>query len=215
MTAVLIVVDGEVTVRAAHSLSAHPGVSSIALLAPARSSHFPTVEDPDGFDVVVGTDGARRVGIDTGGTVATTEPGLSTPGLSGATVAGLALALAVGVDDLEEVAVALPGQPAGDRRVVFPSPIDGRMAVSDSMDGHTLLVAEGPGPLGAALVSGGARQRVIVDDHAFLSAVALAAAAGVIVEDGMTESAPVWTRAQDYLRVAVEMGLVVGERLAA
>lgn len=215
MSRVLVVVDGEVTMRAGHSLAAHPGIASVSVLAPASSTHFPTAEDPGDFDVIVGTDQAATVGHDAGIKVATTGRSSPADGLTGATVTGLALALAVGMEDPTTIAVATPGQPSGSHRVVFPSPIDARKAAEEDVDGHEVLVAEGPGPLGAAMVTGGTRHRVVVDDYSFLTGVVLAAAAAVVLEDGAAGAAPVWSRADLYLRSAVEMGLVVGERRAA
>ena len=201
--------------RAAHSLAAHPGIDSVAVLSPASSGHFPSADDPSGFDVVIGTDGATDVAAAAGIPTATTHGSSSGPGLTGATVTGLALALAVGVDAISAVAVAVPGESGGDREVVFPSPLDARWAAQREIDGHDVFVADSEGSLGAAMVTGSDRHRVVIDDFSFMSGIALAAAAAVVLSDGVDMTAPVWTRADHYLRSAVEMGLVVGERRAA
>lgn len=214
MTSVLVVVDGEVTMRAAHTLSAHPGIESVSLLAPARSDHFDTVDHAADGSVVMGTDGAVEVAETARAPVATTEHTAVARGLSGAGITGLALALAVGVEGVDTVAVAAPGHPTGERRIVFPSPIDSLAVDEEVVDGHRLLIGGGSDPLGAAMVSGTRRHRVIVDDHRFMSGIALAAAAVLAAPNG-TNGSPVWTRAEDYLRVAVEMGLVIGERAAS
>jgi hypothetical protein len=57
---------------------------------------------------------------------------------------------------------------------------------------------------------------VIVDDHQFLEGVALAAAAVAALEgEPLAGPTPVWTRAEAYLRAAVDMGLVIAERSPA
>ncbi len=215
MNRVLIAVEGEVTMRAAQSLAAQPGVDQISLLAPAKSASFPTVERATGYDLIVGRAVAAEVGAKEG-IPAVVEGTLEVqPGMYHASIAGLAMSLAVGVDGVETVAVATPGEPQGRRHLVFPSPIDARNAVEDRVDGHEVLVANGAGPLASAMVLGADRHRVIVDDHHFLAGIALAAAAAVALTDPPEEPVPVWTRAGDYLRLAVEMGLVIGERAAA
>ncbi|MGA7270440.1 MAG: hypothetical protein WB239_05140 [Acidimicrobiia bacterium] len=214
MNRVLVAVEGEVTMRAAHSLAAQPGIDQISLLAPARSASFPTVERATGYDLVVGRGVAAEVGVKEG-IPAVVEGTLGEqPGVYHASLRGLAMALAVGVEGVDIVAVALPGEPQGRRQLVFPSPIDARNAVEERMDGHELSVANGTGPLAAAMVLGGDRHRVIIDDHHFMAGIALAAAAAVALADPPQEPEPVWTRAVDYLRVAADMGLVIGERAA-
>lgn len=211
MIGVVIAVKGEVTTRAAHSLSAHPAVDRVALLAPAKSSHFDTVEEVAGFDVVAGTESAVGVAHAGGIPVITTGTLEDGSGVSSASIEGLALALAVGVDRVETVAVAVPGEPDGEVPVVFPSPIDTRPSRRQRLDGHDLLVAAGPGYLAAAMVLGEQRHRVVVDHSLFLAGIALAAGVGIMLE-GLDGPTPTWTRADTYLRTAVDMGLVIGER---
>lgn len=215
MSRVVIAVDGEVTLRAAQSLAVHPGVDEVAVLSPAENTHFATVETPDGFDLVVGTNRAAAVAAEADLPVAVTGELDDQAGVFLGSLSGLALALAVGVDDVETVAVARPGEAGGDVSLVFPSPIDSRRAKVSRVDGHELHVAGGDGPLGAAMVLGGNRHRVIVDDHAFMAGIALAGAAVVALAHPVDRAIPVWTRATDYLRAVAEMGLVIGERSAA
>lgn len=207
---VAIAVDGEVTLRAAQSLSVHPGVDEVVVLSPSENTHFATVENARGFDVLVGTDRAAPLGVRDQVPVAVTGDLPDQPGVSLGSPIGLALALAVGLEAVEIVGVATPGDAEGAETVVFPSPIDARFADKRKIDGHLVHVAGGDGPLAAAMVLGAGRHRVIVDDHRFMAGVALAAAAAVSLATGL--DGPVWTRAAEYLRTAVEMGLVIGER---
>lgn len=212
----LVAVEGESTTRAAHSLSDHPAIDAVALLAPATSGSFETVDTAAGFDVVVG----RRVAAETAHqaglpavVVDTLDAGAV--GVYGASLKGLALALAAGMSGSPLVAVAVEGDPGGDRPLLFPSPIDSRAATAEDLDGHRLWVAPGPGPLQAAMAQGPHRHRVVLDDSRFLEAIALAAGVGVLLEEMVGGPVPVWERASSYLRTAAEMGLVIGERPAA
>lgn len=207
----VVVVDGETTTRAAHSLSTHPGVEQVAVLGPAKSTHFDTVTSLAGFDAVVGTDKAAAPSREAGLPVIVSGDLPGQAGVSGASIPGLALALAVGVEGVHSVAVAVPGEEMGDETVTFPSPIDARPAHRELFDGHEVQVADS-NELAAAMVLGESRHRVVVDHPPFLAGIALAAGIGVFLEGPVTEPIPTWTRSRAYLRTAVEMGLVVGER---
>lgn len=198
--------------RAAQSLAVHPGIEAVALLGPTKSPHFPTVETPAGWDLIVGLEGAAAAGVRHDLPVAVVAELDDQPGISLGSPVGLALALAVGVDGIRTVAVAIPGAGAGETQVVFPSPIDSRQAEVEIIDGHDVLVARGEGTLAAALALGEQRHRVIVDDSSFLGGVALAAAAVAALAAPLDGPTPVWTRADTYLRACAEMGLVIGER---
>ncbi|CAN5872240.1 hypothetical protein BH23ACT5_BH23ACT5_06950 [soil metagenome] len=211
MTRVAVALGGEAFKRAAFSLAAHPGIAEVAVLAPATSKHFRVVEDPHGYDVVVGRwESPHDHGLPT----VVPDEDLGTAGVYGGSILGLVLALAVGLDGVDTMAAALPGDSAGDTKIVFPSPIDGRSATVERFGGHPVHVARGEGPLGAAMVTSPSRDRVIVDNHAFLEGIALAAAASLLATEGRDTPTPVWTMAERYLRAAVDMGLVIGERLS-
>lgn len=215
MSRLVVAVEGEVTMRAAQSLVVHPGVDEVALLAPAKSLHFPTVSSPAGWDLVVGSEKAARAGRRHGIPVAVAGTLDDQPGVFLGSAVGLALALAVGVDMVETIAVALPGEASGDDDVVFPSPIDARPTIVERHDGHDIRVSRGPGNLAAVMVMGSDRHRVVLDDHSFMTGIALAAAAIVGLDAGQVTAFPVWSRSADYLQTAVAMGLVIGERAAA
>lgn len=208
---VAVAVEGEVTTRAAQSLSSHPDVE-VVLLAPAKSSQFEVADTPEGCAAVIGAESAVRIAAASRlPAVATTRLGTQ-PGVAWASIPGLALALSSDLDSIRQVAVAVPGDPDGDETVVFPSPIDGRKAVAEEIDSRHLLVARGDGPLASALALGGDRHRAIMDDHRFMEAIALAAGVGALTEGELTGPVPAWERSRPYLRAAAEMGLVIGER---
>ncbi len=198
--------------RAAQSLAVHSGIDGVAVLAPAKSNHFPTTDTVEGWDLVMGSERAVGAGRKHGVPVAVTGAVDAHAGVSLGSPVGLALALAVGVEGIETLAVAVPGEPGGDLPVVFPSPIDSRASVAERFDGHEVRVARGDGPLAAVMVLGAERHRVVLDDHSFLAGIALAAAAVVALEVEPATATPAWSHSEIYLRAAVEMGLVIGER---
>lgn len=208
---VAIAVEGEVTTRAAQSLSSHPDVE-VVLLAPAQSSQFEVVDTPEGCVAVFGAGTAVRVAAASHLPAVTTTGLDGGPGVAWASIQGLALALGSDLDSIGCIAAAIPGEPGGEETVVFPSPIDGRQAVEEKVDSRSVLVARGEGALASALALGGDRHRAIMDDHLFMEAIALAAGVGVLGEGEVTGAVPVWERSGPYLRTATEMGLVIGER---
>ncbi|HEX2154186.1 MAG TPA: hypothetical protein VHL52_09415 [Acidimicrobiia bacterium] len=210
MTRIVVAIDGEVTTRAAQSLSAHPDVQ-VALLSPTTSSQFDTVDSPDGFDAVLGTTKAAQAAAAAGLPVITTGELRDQPGVAWASITGLALALAT---ELHEgtVAVAVPGEEVGDETVVFPSPIDVRRATVEPVEENKVYIARGDAPLAAALALGRRLHRVIVDDFRFMEAVALAAGVGILMQGPLASPTPVWQRPSAYLQAAADMGLVIGER---
>lgn len=211
---VAVAVEGDVTTRAAQSLSAHPDVE-VVLLSPATSSQFQVVDTPAGCAAVFGTVHAARVASEVGLPAVVTNNGDPGPGLHWASLEGLALALSAEMEEAQTVAVAVPGDAGGEDTIVFPSPIDGRSAYQKAVGPRSVYVAGTEGPLAAALAIGRDRHRVILDDHHFMQAIALAAAVGILMEDPITVPMPVWERSGLYLRTAAEMGLVIGERTAA
>ncbi|MFP3915198.1 MAG: hypothetical protein ACLFWM_10005 [Actinomycetota bacterium] len=214
MTRFAVAVDGDVTTRAAHSLSTHPGIE-VVLLAPATSRQFDVVDSPAGCRAVVGTERALRAAQSAGLPAVTAGDTDGLPGVAWASLPGLALALAAALEGVDTVAVALPGEPEGSREVVFPSPIDARRVRPEAVDSHTVWMGGGDGSLAAALSLGGEHDRVILDDHLFMSAIALAAGAVLLVEDQTPGRVAVWERSEPYLRAVTDMGLVLAEREVA
>lgn len=206
---------GELAIRAAHSLTSHPGVTAVSLLAPAKSASFPTVEDAGDSDVVVGPgEDARHAAEAAGKPVVVSEMVLGGPGIYGASLRGLALALTSGLGVPTTVALATAGPPGGGRDVTFPSPIGRRSAAEEIVEGHHILVARGAGTFEAVYAAGPHLHRTIVDEGLFMAGIALAAGVALMREPPPSPAEPVWRWADAYLRTVVAMGLVVGERPA-
>lgn len=208
----MVAVDGEATRRAAFSLSTHPGVSKVSVLAPAASRHFPVVDSPEGHDLVISVSASGWDGPDL--PLAVADDQLDRPGVYGGSPQGLARALANGSGDVDILALAFPGEPTRGTDVMFPSPIDGRRATTDLVGGRKVYMAPGEGPLGAAMALGSERHRVILDNFHFMEGIALAAAAVLALSDPGGATLAVWEDATTYLAAATAMGLVVGERPA-
>lgn len=197
--------------RAGHSLAAHPGVDEVVVIGPASSKSFQVVSDASSCDLVLGSgevaislakkhsvrliwDGAER------------EEGVA---VWGANPEGLAMALAAREPDPRLVAVAHPDIDANkaDRAVRFPNPV-GRISVEETMlGGRPLARAKSPNEYAACLAVGASRRVTVVDDAAFLSGVALAAAFAVVGDEPLA----VWEKSLVYLEAATQMGLVMAE----
>ncbi len=205
-----VLVTGDIAVRAAHSLSAHPGIDEVVVVGPARSRNFEVVLDAGDCDILVGTGPgapARAVEIGVGLVWDGHEhsEGVTTWGSS---PLGLTLSLAAREPDPRLVALAHPELEEGTGTGVrFPDPIGSLPATDFAVDGRHVAAAKSPNAFSAALVEGATRRVTMVDDGAFLSGIALAAA--VTVADG--EPNPVWERALDYLKTATAMGLVMAD----
>lgn len=205
-----VLVTGDVAVRAAHSLDAHPSVDEVVVIGPAKSKSFTVVADANGCDYLVGTGPdalkqARQHGVPLIWDGKEQEAGVA---VYGAGPQGLTLALASREPDPRLVAVAHPALEGGsEHRAAFPDPV-GRVGLADtSYGGRQLAIGQSPNAYAACLALGAGRNVTIIDHGAFMSGVALAA--GMAVANG--EARPVWEDALDYLRTVTEMGLVMAE----
>lgn len=205
-----VLVTGDVAVRAAHSLSAHPGVDEVVVIGPARSKSFRVLDSAEGCDFLIGTgpeapSRAEALGVPL---VWNGEDQLSGVAVWGGSPQGLTLALASREADPRLVAVAHPDLEEGsDHPTRFPEPI-GQLDVMDSTyGGQRLAAAASPNEFAASLAIGADRQVTVVDHGAFMSGIALAAA--VTVADDTPKA--VWDDALPYLRAAAAMGLVMAE----
>lgn len=206
-----VLVTGEIAVRAAHSLQAHPTVDEVVVIGPAKSRSFEVVDDPAGCDLLVGNGPkapslARRHGI---GLVWDGEGPLDGVAVWGASPVGVALALAAREPDPRLVAVAHPDieESSSTRETRFPDPV-GRLAVRDgSFGGRPVALAHSDNEFAACLAVGADRRVAIVDDGEFMSGVALGAGA---VAAG-SEPGPVWDHALAYLEAVTAMGLVMAQ----
>lgn len=205
-----VLVTGDTAVRAAHSLSAHPPVDEVVVIGPARSRSFRVVASAEGCDFLVGTGPeapglARNHGVPLVWDGESTEDGVI---VAGGSPAGLALAMASREPDPRLVAVAHSDFAEGSDHVVrFPEPV-GRATVADAIYAQRrVAMAKSPNRFAACLAVGAGRSVAIVDDAAFLSGIALAAA--VDVAAGMPRM--VFDDALTYLTTATDMGLVMAD----
>lgn len=205
-----VLVTGDIAVRAAHSLSAHPGVGKVVVVGPARSKSFPVVDSADGCDVLIGTGSeapqkAAKHGVPLVWDGESAQDGVI---VWGASPQGLTLALASRESDPRVVALAHPDVGGGnDHSARFPDPL-GTLEVADTeYAGLRLALGRSPNEFAAALAIGVERRVTVVDHGSFMAGIALAA--GVAIVDDSPR--PVWDAALVYLRAATSMGLVMAE----
>lgn len=206
-----LLVTGDTSVRAAHTLSAHGPVDEVVVVGPATSKSFEVVADASGCDVLVGSGPtapsiASRHGVPLVWDGLELEDGVIA---WGASPEGLAMALGTRESDPRLVAVAHPEiritNP--ERTTRFPDPV-GRLSVEERMlDGRPIALAKSPNEFAACLAVGAERRVAVVDDGAFLSGVALAAGIAAIGD----APRPVWGASLPYLEAVTEMGLVMAE----
>lgn len=201
---------GDIAVRAAHSLDAHPGIDEVVVIGPARSKSFEVRDSAEGCDILIGTgpkapSRAAELGVPL---VWNGEDQLLGVAVWGGSPQGLTLALASREADPRLVALAHPDLEEGsDHSARFPEPIGQLEVVDSTYGGRRLAAAASPNEFAASLAIGADRQVTVVDHGAFMSGIALAAAA-TIADD--TPKA-VWDDALPYLQAATAMGLVMAE----
>jgi hypothetical protein len=201
---------GDTAVRAAHSLAAHPGVESVVVIGPAQSTSFPVKASAKGCDLLIGSGDrapgeAERHGLPLVWDGVANESGTA---VWGASPEGMTLALMSETGDPDLVATAIPdGVPGAGQRIVFPSPVGPLDGIDVDYAGHGMKIARSENGFTACYVRSRERSVTIVDDSRFLAGVALAAGVAAFG----AEPQPVWDGAIDYLRAAIDMGLVMGE----
>jgi hypothetical protein len=206
-----VLASGDTAVRAAHSLAAHPPVEEVLVIGPARSRSFRVVPDATECDILVGSGPAapgraRKLGVPLLWDGETSEEGVT---VWGASPIGLALAMAAREPDPRIVAAAHPEFDEGsDHQVRFPDPVGSVKVADATFGGRRVALAHSPDRFAACLAVGSERMVTIVDDGAFMSGIALAAAIDAI--DGGSPAA-VWDRALPYLQAASAMGLVLAD----
>lgn len=206
-----VLVTGEIAVRAAHSLQAHPSVDLVVVVGPATSRSFEVVDEPTGCDLLVGNGRdapslARRHGLPLIWDGNSPAEGVA---VWGASPLGVALALAAREPDPRLVAVAHPliDESPTSRTTRFPDPV-GRLGVRDAeVGGRPVALARSPNEFAACLAVGAERRVAVVDHGEFMSGIALGA--GAIV--ATPEPAPVWEHALPYLETITTMGLVMAQ----
>lgn len=206
-----VLVTGDTSVRAAHSLSALDEIDEVVVIGPAHSKSFKVVKDARHCDVLVGSGPkapslARKHGIPLvwdGGEV---EPGVN---VWGADPGGLTLCLAASEHDHQLVGIAHPeiASEGSTRRVRFPAPVGLTMVRDTAIDGRQIAVGRSKNAFAASYVVTTSRKRTILDEGKFMAGAALAAGVGVLSDNPR----PVWTDPQRYLDWAIRIGLVIGE----
>jgi hypothetical protein len=182
----------------------------VVVIGPARSRSFRVVPDASEVDFLIGSgDGAPVLARKLGAPLLWDGDNPADGVLVwGASPVGLALALGAREPDPRIIAVAHPDLDEGfDHQVRFPDPVGAAKVADATFGGKHVALAQSPDRFAACLAVGSERQVTIVDDGAFMSGIALAAAIDVLAE----EAAPVWESALAYLQSAAAMGLVMAE----
>jgi hypothetical protein len=206
-----LLVTGDTSVRAAHSLQAYTAVDQVVVIGPAKSKSFEVVETVAGVDYLVGSGSSAPGLARKHGTPLIWDGDEPDEGVAvwGASPVGIAIALAAREPDPRLVAVAHPAieSDGSSRTTRFPDPV-GRLGVRDvQVGGRPVALAHSTNEFAACLAVGAGRRVTVVDDGDFLSGVALAAGIAAVGDT----PAPVWERALPYLEAATEMGLVMAE----
>ncbi len=205
-----VLVTGDTAVRAAHSLSAHSSVDEVVVIGPATSKSFQVVDSAEGCDILIGTGPQAPSRAKKHAVPLLWDGDSEADGIAvwGANPRGLTLALASRESDPRLVAVAHPDFDQGsDHQARFPDPLGSLGAVDKTYGGRRLAEAHSPIEFAACLAIGADRRVTIIDDAAFMSGIALAAA--VDIADGRPK--PVWKAALPYLQATMAMGLVMAE----
>ena len=206
-----LLVTGDISVRAAHSLAAQPTVDEVVVIGPARSKNFVVVDSASDCDFLVGSGDtairkAKSLGVPLIWDGDSAKRGVS---VWGANPKGLTFALADREEDPRLVAIAHPDVELSDGPSIrFPDPIGRLAAHNGTYQGRPLATGRSTTDYAACLVESAERRVTIIDDAGFMSGVALAAAIEVAI-DG-TEG-PVWESSLSYLQAATDMGLVMAE----
>ena len=214
---VLVLADHDRDLRIAHVLRSEPSVERVAYMGPASSAVIEKVETPAGFDLVVspGPEAFAVAAEVEAAALSAAEIDVSpVPAVVGASLLGLGLAMAARLESqgttVTRVSVARPGaNGSGPIKVGFPQPV-GRLSGVELLD-LPVKVIEATAPPGWAsiLVEGDGTRQAVVDDHLFLSTIALAAGIALVPPAGIVR---VWDSPQTYLSRAEAMGLVAAAK---
>lgn len=214
---VLVLADHDRDLRIAHVMRSEPSVERVAFLGPPSSSVIERVETPAGFDLVVSPGPqAFAVAAEIGAAaLSAAEIDVSpVPAVVGASLLGLGLAMAARLESqgtaVTRVAVARPGpNGSGPIKVGFPPPVGGLSGVELLELPVKVVEATAPPGWASVLVEGNGTRQAVVDDHLFLSTIALAAGIALVPPAGIVR---VWDSPQIYLARAEAMGLVAAIR---
>lgn len=151
------------------------------------------IDDPAGWDVVVGTTapGVPAVTPGPGGDVAWAGP------------TGLVRSLAARLGENARLAGTVPGEPRdGPERIAFPAPLG--WLGGEMLDGVVHCPVRGS--LAAVRADDGVESLAVIDDREFMDAATLAA--GVLLAVGGHRGS-VWEVAADYVSLVEDLGLIL------
>jgi hypothetical protein len=206
----VLIGGGDHSVRAAHSLAADPLTEVVVVVGPAKSRSFKIVDDPSGLDVLVGSGPdapkqARGFGLPL---IWDGNDQVEGVRVWGASVSGLAAAMAMRERKVEVAAAAHPDHPPGTGSSLrFARPVGATQVDGVAHGQLRVLVGKSYNEYAACLVMARKRRLTIVDRAAFLSGIALAAGLAVFADSPQA----VWEDALPYLETATGMGLVMAE----
>ncbi len=211
----LVLADEDADLRVAHVLAGE-GLE-VSLYGSAKSGRYPRVDDPVGFDVVVGYTSAALEIAERAGAAAVTAAEVDSspvPTVAGASLLGAALAIAArleaGGSDVRRIAIAHPGGPSlGGVGMTFPPPVGRTRGTILTESPLPVLSASTEDPWAAIVVESDTGDQAVVDDHRFLTAICLAAGVALIPPAGIVK---VWDVPNVYLAKAEGMGLVAAQR---
>lgn len=197
---ILVRVRDDAHARIAWAVASVPGLAPIGMLGhrppsswrqlvrrATESTEFDIVVDPDPDDqgIVVVAGGSDR------------------PGITHASLEGLARSLVERLDGTAEAVWTSPGSPKRTGTIFhFPHPVGAVRGKS----GNTPT----DGRFAGAGAFGASGSIVCVDDRPFMEAICMAAGAAIAGAD-LTAPTPVWTRADDYIEACERLGLVLAE----
>ena len=211
----LVLADSDGDLRVAHVLAGEG--FEVSLHGSAKTGRYPQVDDPAGFDVVVGyTDTALEVAA-RAGCAAVTAADIDVspvPTVAAASLLGMALAIAArleaGGSDVLRVAIAHPGGPSlGGVGMAFPPPVGKARGTILSEAPLTVVAASSQEPWASIVVESNTGDQAVVDEHRFLMAICLAAGVALLPPAGIVK---VWDVPDVYLSKAETMGLVAAKR---
>ena len=210
---VLVLADHDRDLRIAHVLRSEPSVERVSFLGAPSSSVIEKVETPEGFDLVV-SPGPEAFGVAAeigAAALSAAEIDVSpVPAVVGASLLGLGLAMAARLESqgtaVTRVSVARPGpNGSGAVKVLFPPPVGSLSGVELVELPVKVIEATAPPGWASVLVEGNGTRQAVVDDHRFLTTIALAAGIALVPPAGIVR---VWDSPQTYLSRAEMMGLV-------
>ena len=213
----LVLAEDDRDLRVAHVLAGE-GLE-VSLHGSAKSGRYPRVDDPAGFDVVVGYTGAALELAARARCAAVTAADIDVsplPTVAGASLLGMALAIAArleaGGSDVLGVAIAHPGGPSlVGVGMAFPPPVGRTRGTILTESPLKVVSGSTQEPWAAIVVESNTGDQAVVDEHRFLTAICLAAGVALLPPAGIVK---VWDVPDTYLSKAEIMGLVAAKRSA-